>query len=129
MADSRPQTEQSIIQTFFAHKFLLQAEFDSKLNQLSRATNASFRRRDSKPYLGDLTEFQYRKMRYECVHFGKPRSNTKDGTRTNQKTNALDCKCFFIAVFVEKFEDEPSHLQITAQNLEHNHQNKNHLCR
>ena len=122
MADSRPQTIQQINDTFIDQQFLSQADFEKKLEQFSKATYSVFRKRDSKPCKSNAPGFQYRRLRYECIHFGKPRMTfTIDGSRPNQKTNALDCKCTFTVQFFDKNEESPNHLKIIIHNLEHNH--------
>ena len=103
---------------FKKKRFSSQDEFDKYLSELQSSHYVIFRRRSSRQNKNETTSelFPFYSIRFQCIHFGKPRIQIKDGSRPNQHTSALDCECYFV---VELGVDEK--LVLTQHHFEHNH--------
>jgi hypothetical protein len=90
---------------FTTKTFNSQNEFEIALKEYCSSNNVTLRRRNSKTNknLDSLAMFPYLYIRYECIHFGKPRQHTTDGSRPNQSTNHMGCTfCFEVKVQLQE---------------------------
>jgi hypothetical protein len=116
--------EENLGQEILTRTFRSQIEFEAYLEVFQKNTHVCLRRRSSKTNknVASSTQLPFKYMRYECIHYGLPRRNVKDGSRPNQKTNARDCKYHFVVELSKPEEGEP-HLKLCGSHaLFHNHQ-------
>ena len=57
--------------------------------------------------------FEYEYVRFECLHFVKPNQIKAYNSRSNQKTNKIDCEFYFRL----KFNEAENCMKITSFNL------------
>lgn len=79
-------------------KFSSHQEFLKFLGDLQDSQHIVYKVRTSKPNknVANFDQFPFSYIRYQCIHYGIPRSRVSDGSRPNAKTNALDCRSYFV---------------------------------